>query len=159
MFFVWTGIWIVNYALEIHEQAIKDEPWEGKKLTFIMNVFYVQGARHLRIIWPSLILITFKERIDGTVSADGDFPASQRVQLIQSEVDWKKKKCVTSAVCVENPLDGFQGSGTQHLYRYRCSWNTSWLFFLGREERLCIPSLSLRDFSLSPYPEKKICSE
>lgn len=57
--FVWTGIWIVNYALEIHEQAIKEEPWEGKKLPFIMNAFYVQGARHFQIIWPSLILITF----------------------------------------------------------------------------------------------------
>lgn len=80
--FVWTGIWIVNYALEIHEQAIKEEPWEGKKLTFIMNAFYVQGARHFQIIWPSLILITCKGR---AISADGDFPASQRVRLIQSE--------------------------------------------------------------------------
>jgi hypothetical protein len=24
-----------------------------------MNAFYVQGARHFQIIWPSLILITF----------------------------------------------------------------------------------------------------
>lgn len=47
--FVCTGIWILNYALEIHEQAIKEEPWEGETLTFIMNAFHVQGARHFQI--------------------------------------------------------------------------------------------------------------
>lgn len=43
-------------------------------------------------IWPSLILITCKERVDDTRSTDGQFPASQSVQLVQSKVDWKQKK-------------------------------------------------------------------
>lgn len=104
-------------------------------------------------IWLSLILITCKERVDDTRSTDGQFPASQSVQLVQSKVDWKQKKrsCnLHDSVCTHCVWYCFQGSMTERWYE--CSWNTS-LALRPWKIRGPLYSLTFSERLLSPHPE------